>query len=191
MLWFFFKQKSYIPRYWHEYNLNVAVQSLSCVWLFATPWIASCQAPLLSTISQFAQIHVYWVSDAIQQSNPLSLPSPPDLNLSQLQGLFQYIDSSHQVAKWSFCFSISPSNEYSALISFTIDWFDLLAVQRTLKSLLQHHNSKASIIQHSAFFMVQLSHPYMTTGKTTALSTQTLVSIVMSLLIFNTLSKLV
>ena len=83
---------------------------------------------------------------------------------------------------WSFSFSISPSNEYSGLISFRIDWFDLLAVQGTLKSLLQHHSSKASILQCSAFFIVQLSHPYMTTGKTTALTRQTFVSKVMSLL---------
>ena len=84
---------------------------------------------------------------------------------------------------WSFSFTISPSNEYSGLISFTIDWLDLLAVQRTLKSLLQHHSSKASILQCSAFFMVQLSHPYMTTGKTIALTRQTLVGKVMSLLL--------
>ena len=91
---------------------------------------------------------------------------------------------------WSFSFSISPSNEYSGLISFRIDWFDLLAVQDTLKSLLQHHSSKASILRHSAFFMVQLSHPYMTTGKTIALTRWTFVSKVMSPL-FNTLSRFV
>ena len=90
----------------------------------------------------------------------------------------------------SFNFSISPSNEYSGLISFRMDWFDLLAVQGTLKSLLQHHNSKASILWHSAFFRVQLLHPYMTTGKTIALTRQTVVSEVMSLL-FNMLSRLV
>ena len=91
---------------------------------------------------------------------------------------------------WSFSFSISPSNEYSGLISFRIDWFDLLAIQGTLKSLLQHHSSKALILQCSAFFMVQLSHPYMTTGKTIALTRQTFVSKIMSLL-FNMLSRLV
>ena len=91
---------------------------------------------------------------------------------------------------WSFSFSISPSNEYSGLISFRMDWFDLLAVQGTLKSLLQHHSSKASILQRSAFFIVQLSHPYITTGKTIALTRWTFVSKVMSLL-FNMLSKLV
>ena len=91
---------------------------------------------------------------------------------------------------WSFSFSISPSNEYSGLISFRMDWFDLLAVQRTLKSLLQHHSSKALIVQHSAFFMVQLSHPYMTTGNTITLITWTFVGKVMSLL-FNMLSRFV
>ena len=91
---------------------------------------------------------------------------------------------------WSFRFSISPSNEYSGLIAFRIDWFDLLAVQGTLKSLLQHHSSKASILWHSAFFMIQLSHPYMTTGKTIALTRQNFVGKVMSLL-FNMLSRLV
>ena len=91
---------------------------------------------------------------------------------------------------WSFSFSISPSNEYSGLISFRMDWLDLIAVQGTLKSILQHHSSKASILWHSAFFMVQLSHPYMTTGKTIALTRWTFVSKVMSLL-FNTLSRFV
>ena len=91
---------------------------------------------------------------------------------------------------WSFSFSINPSNEYSGLISFRMDWLDLPAVQGTLKSLLQHHSSEASILQHSAFFIVQLSHPYMTTGKTIALTRQTFVDKVMSLL-FNMLSKLV
>ena len=91
---------------------------------------------------------------------------------------------------WSFSFNISPSNEYSGLISFRMDWLDLLVVQETLKSLLQHHSSKASILQHSAFFIVQLSHPYMTTGKTIALTRRTFVDKVMSLL-FNMLSRLV
>ena len=91
---------------------------------------------------------------------------------------------------WSFNFSISPSKEYSGLISFRMDWFDLLAVQQTLKSLLQHHSSKASILRHLAFFMVQLSHPYMTTGKTIALTRQTFVGKVLSLL-FNMLSRLI
>ena len=107
-------------------------------------------------------------------------PSPPALNPSQHQSLFQWVNSSHEVAKvWSFSFSIIPSKEIPGLISFRMDWLDLLAVQRTLKSLLQHHSSKASIPQHSAFFIAQLSHPYVTTGKTIALTIQTLVGKVM------------
>ena len=105
-------------------------------------------------------------------------------------GSFQWVSYSNQVAKyWSFSFSISPSNKYSGLISFRIDWFDFLAVQGTLKSLLQHHSSKASFLWHSAFFLVQLSHPYMTTGKSIALTIWTFVDKVMSLL-FNKPSRL-
>ena len=123
--------------------------------------------PVHRQLPELAQILVHWVSNAIQPSRPLSSPSPPAFNFSQNQGLFQWVSSSHQMAKvLSFSFSISPSNEYSRLISFTIDWLDLLLVQGTFKSLLQHYSSKASILRHSAFFMVQLSHPYMTTGET-------------------------
>ena len=140
-------------------------------------------------LPEFTQTHVLWVSDAIQPSHPLPSPFPPAFNLSQHQGLFQWAGSSQQVAKfWSF--SISPSNEYSGLISFRMDWFDLLAVQGTLKNLLQHYNSKTSILRRSAFFTVQLSHPYMTTGKTIALTMQTFVGKVMSQL-FNTLSRFI
>ena len=122
-------------------------------------------------------------------SSPV-VPSPPALNLSQHQGLFQWVSSLYQVAKcWSFSFSISSSGEYSGLISLRIHWFDL-EVQGALKSLLQHYGSKASILWHSAFFIVQLSHPYMTTGKTIALTRWTFVGKVMSLL-FNMLSRLV
>ena len=136
---------------------------------------------------ELAQTHVQWVGDAILPSYPLSSPSPPAFNLSQHQGLFQWVSSSHQVLKyWSF--SISLSSEYSALISFTIDWFDFLAVQGTLKSLFQHHSPKASIFQPSAFVMVQLSHLYVTTGKIIALTRQTFVGKVISLL-FNMLSR--
>ena len=133
--------------------------------------------PVHHHLPEFAQTHVHWVGDAIQPSHPLLSPSPLAFNLPQHQGLFQWVSSSHQMAKkyWSFSFSISPSNEYSGLISFRIDWFDL-AVQGTLKGLLQHHSSKESILQHSTFFMVQLSHPYMTAGKTIALTTWTFVS---------------
>ena len=149
--------------------------SCSVVRLFATTWTAAHQAPLLHCLPEFAQTHAHWVNDANQSSHPLLPPSPPALNLSQHQGLFQWVGSSHQVAK-VLELSISPSDEYSRLISFMIDWFDLLEVQGTLKSLLQHHSLKASIPQHSAFFMIQLSHPYMTTGKTIALIIWTFVS---------------
>ena len=131
--------------------------------------------PVHHQLPQSTQTHVHWVGDAIQPSCLLSSLSPPALNLSQHQDLFQWVSSSHQVAKvLSFSFSISPSNEHQGLISFRMDWLDLLAVQGTLKSLLQHHSSKASILWQSAFFIVQLSHPYMTTGKTIALTRRTL-----------------
>ena len=147
--------------------------------------------PVLYQLSKLAQTHVLWVGDAIQPSHPLSSPSPPALNPSQHQGLFQWVGSSHQVAKVvEFSLSISPSNEHPGLISFRMDWLDLLAVQGTLKSLLQHHSSKASILWYSAFSMVQLSHPYMTTGKTIALTRWTFVDKVMSLF-FNMLSRFV
>ena len=143
-------------------------------------------------LPELTQTHLHWVSDAIQPSHPLSPPSPPALNLSQHQGLFQWVSSLSQVSKVleSFSFSVSPSSEYSRLISFRMDWLDLLAVQGTLKSLLQHHSSKASILWCSAFFMVRLSHPFMTIGKTKALIKWTFVGKVMSLL-FNMLSRLV
>ena len=122
---------------------------------------------------------------------PLLPPSPFAFNLSQHQDHFQWVSSSHQMAKvWSFSFSIKTSNEYSGLISFKIDWFDLLAVQGTLKSLLQHHNSKAPILRCSAFFMVQLSHLYRTTRKVTDLTIQIFVSTIVSLFL-NKLSRFV
>ena len=127
--------------------------------------------PVRHQLLEFTQTHVHWVGDAMQPSHPLSSPSSPALNLSQHQGLSKWVSSLHQVAKiWSFSFNISPSNEHPWLVSFRMDWLDLLAVQGTFKSLLQHHSSKASIFQHSAFFIVQLSHLYMTTGKTIALT---------------------
>ena len=122
--------------------------------------------PVHHQLRELTQTHVYQVGDAIQASHPLSSPSPPALNLSQNQGLSnESVLRIRWVKYWSFSFSISPSNEYSGLISFRMDWLDLHAVQGTLKSLLQHHSSKASILQCSAFFIVQLSHPYTTTGK--------------------------
>ena len=113
--------------------------------------------PVHHQLSELAQTHVHQVGDAIQPSHPLLSPSPPAFNLSQHQGLFQW--GIRWPKYWSFIFSINPSNEYSGLISFRIDWFDLLAVQRPLKSLLQCHTSKATILWCSAFFIVQLSHP--------------------------------
>ena len=133
--------------------------------------------PVHQQLLEFTQTHVHWVGDAIQPSHPQPFTSLPAFNLSQYQGLFWWVNSSHQVVKkyWSFSFSISPSNEYSGLISFRMDWLDLLAVQGTLKSLLKHHSSKTSSLQCSSFFIVQFSHPYMTTGKTIALTRWTFV----------------
>jgi len=147
--------------------------------------------PVHHQLLELAQTHIHQVSDAFQPSHPVS-------SLLLLPSMFPsiWVFSSVSVLHvrwpkyWSFSFSISPCNEYSGLISFRIDWFDLLAVQGTLKSLLQHHSSKASILWCSAFFMVQLSHPYMTTWKTIALTRWTFVSKVMSLL-FNMLSRFV
>ena len=125
-------------------------------------------------LPEFTQTHVHRVGDAIQPSHPLSSPSPPAPNPSQHQSLFQRVSSRMRWPKyWSFSFSIIPSKEILGLISFRMDWLDLLAVQGTLKSLLQHHRSKASILRRSAFFTVQLSHTYMTTGKTIALTRRT------------------
>ena len=145
--------------------------------------------PVHHQLLEFTQTHVHQVCDAIQPSHPLSSPFPPAPNPSQHQSLLKWANSSHDVDEvLEFSFSIIPSKEIPGLISFTMDWLDLLAVQKTLKSLLQHHSSKASILRHSAFFQVQLSHLYMTTGKIIALTRQTFVSKVMSLL-FNMLSK--
>ena len=148
--------------------------------------------PVHHQLLQLAQTHVHQVGDAVQPSHPLSSPSPPAFKLSQQQGLFNWVSSLHQVAKvlGVFSFIISPSNEYSGQISFSMDWLHLLAVQGTLKSLLQYHSSKASILCHSAFFIVQLSNPYVTTGKTIALTRWIFVGKVMSLF-FNMLSRLV
>ena len=124
---------------------------------------------VLHYLQEFVQTHVHWVSEAFQLYHPLSPLSPSAFNLSQHQCLCQWVSSSHQVAKdWSFSFNISPSSKYSGLISFRIDSFNLLAVQGTLKSLPQHHSSKASILWHS--LLVQLSHPHMTNGNTIALT---------------------
>ena len=135
--------------------------------------------PALHRLPEPTQTHVHRVSDAIQPSHPLSSPSPPAFSLSQHQGFSNESALCIRWTKdWSFSFSISPSSEYSGLTSFRINWFGLLAVQGTLKNLLQHHHSKASILWCSALFMVQLSHPYTTTLKTIALTRQTFVSAV-------------
>ena len=145
--------------------------------------------PVLHQLPELAQTHVYLVSDAIQPSHPL-LSLSPALIFPSIKVFPNESDLPIRWLKyWSLSFSISPSSEHPGLISFRMDWLDLLAVQGTLKSLLQHHGSKASI-QRSAFFMVQLSHPYMTAGKTIALTTWTFVGKVMSQL-FNMLSRLV
>ena len=145
--------------------------------------------PVLHYLLEFSQIHLHCVNDTIQTSLPLLPSSPPTLNLSE-----HWVFSSELALHirwpkyWRLSSSVHLSNEYSGLISFRMDWFDLLSVQRTLKSLLQQHNSKASILWCSTFFMVQLSHSYMTTGRTIALTIRTFVGRVMSLL-FNTLSR--
>ena len=156
----------------------------------ATPWTTARQASLSITSSRSPPKPMPIQStDAIQPSHPLSSPSPPALNLSQHQSLFKWVSSLHQVDKvLEFQLKISPTNEHPGLISFRIDWLDLPEVQGTLKSL-QHHSSKSSILQHSAFFIEQLSYPYMTTRKTIALTRWNFVDKVMSLL-FNMLSRL-
>jgi len=169
----------------------VDVQSLSRVWLFMTPRTAARQASLSFTISRslckLMSIESVMPSNHLVLCRPLLLPSifPGNRVFSNESAL-----RIRWPKYWSFSFSISPSNEYSGLISFRMNWLDVLVVQGTLKSLLQHHNSKASILRGSAFFIVQLSHPYMTTGKIIALTGQTFVGKVMSLL-FNMLFRLV
>ena len=173
-----------------------SVQSLSRVWLFLTPWPAACQASL-SITNSWSLLKPMFIRSVIP-SNHLILCHPFLLLSSIFLNIMVFSNESILLIRWpkywSFSFSISPSSEYSGLISFQIsfhvDWLDLLAVQGTLKSLLQHHSSKASVLQCSALFIVQLSHPYMTTGKATALTRQTFVGKVMSLL-FNMLSRLV
>ena len=170
------------------YKGGNVVQLLSLVQLLMMPCTAAHQGfPILHYLPELAQTHAHWVSDAIQPFHPLTSPSPP-ASIFPIIRVFSS-ESAHRI-RWpkNWSFSISLFDEYSGLISFMTDWFDLLAVQGTLKSLLQHHSSKASILWCPDFFMVQLLHPYMTTGKTKALTIQTFVGKVMSLL-FNTLSK--
>ena len=147
--------------------------------------------PVHYQLPKSTQTHVHQVGDAIQPSHPLLSPSPLPSIFPSIRVFFNESALYIRWPKyWSFSFSTSPSNEYSGLISFRMDWLALLAVQGTLKSLLQHHSSKASILRRSAFFMVQFSHPYMTTGKTIALTRRPFVNKVMSLL-FNMLSRLI
>ena len=178
-------------------NLNMnqpfsSVQSPSCVRLFATPWIAARQASLSITNSwsllKLKSIKSVMPSSHLILCHPLLLlpPIPPSIRVFSNESNLRMRWPKY----WSFSFSIIPSEEHPGLISFRMDWLDLLAVQGTLKSLLQHHSSKASILLCSAFFTVQLLHPYMTTGKTIALTRRTFVGKVMSLL-FNMLSRLV
>ena len=170
--------------------LTIFVQLLSHVWLFETPRTAPCQAALSFTISwsllKFTSI------ESVVPFNNLILCCPLLLLPSVFPSIRVFSNESALHSRWPKCwsFSISPSKHYSGLISFRIDWFDLLAVQGTLKGLLQHHSSKASILWRSAFFILQLSHPYMTTGKTIALTKWTFVGKIISLLL-NMLSRLV
>ena len=171
------------------YNLLSSIQSLSHVQLFVTPRTAACQASPSNTNSQslckLMSIESIMPSNHLILCRPLLLPSVfPSISVFSNESALCMRGPKY----WSFSFNISPSNEHPGLISLRIDGLDLCAVQRTLKSLLQHHRSKASILWHSAFFIVQLSHPYMTTGKTIALTRRTFVGKVMSLL-FNMLSR--
>ena len=165
---------------WHQFS---SVQSLSRVRLFVTPWIAARQASLSITISQsslrLTSIELVMPSSHLILCRPLLLlsPIPPSIRVFSNESTLRMRWPKY----WSFSFSIIPSKEHPGLISFWMDWLDLLAVQGTLKSLLQHHSSKASILWRSAFFTVQLSHPYMITGKTIALTRRTSVGKVMSL----------
>ena len=169
-----------------------SVQSLSCVRLFATPWTAACQASL--TITNCQSLSKPISIELMMPSNHLILCHPLLLLHSIFPSIRVFANESALRIRWpkywSFSFNISAPNEHSALISFRMEWLDLLADPGTLKSLLQHHSSKASILQCSAFFIAQLSHPYMTTGKTIALTRRTFVDKVISLH-FNMLSRLV
>ena len=169
---------------WHQYQL--LVQSLSRVQLFVTPWTAACQASLSITNSQsllklMSIESVMPFSHIILCCSLLLLPSIfPSIRVFPNESALRIRWPKY----WSFSFNVSPFNEQSGLISFRMDWLDLLAVQGTLKSFLQHHSSKALILRHSAFFIVQLSHPYMTTGKTIALTRWTFVGKVMSAFLY-------
>ena len=161
-------------------SVNCSVQSLSCVQVFSTSWTAACQASL-SITNSWSLLKLTSI-ESVMPSNHLILCHPLLLLPSLFPSIRVFSNESILHIRWpkywSFSFSVSPSNEYSGLISFRMDWLDLLAVQGTLKSLLQHHSSKASILQCSAFFIVQLSQPYLTTGKIIALTKWTFVGTV-------------
>ena len=182
----------YIYTHTYTYRCFSSVQLLSHVLLFVTPWTAGHQAPL--SITSLQSLLTLMSIESGMPSNHLIFCHPLLLPTSIFPSIRVFSNESVLCIRWpkcwSFSFSISPSNEYSGPISFRIDWFDFLAVQGTPKSLLQHHSSKASILKHSVSFMVQLSHPYMTTGKTVTLTIWTLVGKVISLLL-NTLSRFV
>ena len=173
--------------------INLSSSCYSVVQSCQTLWPVDCSMqrfPVLHRLLEFAQPHVHWVDKAIQPSHLLSSSSPPAFNLSQHQSLSK--ESALHIRwpnYWSLSCSISSFNEYSGLFSFQIEWFDLLAVQRTLKSLLKHHSWKASILWHSAFFMVQLLPPNMTTGKLIALTIWTFVCKVMCLILIRCLGS--
>ena len=173
-----------MTKYLRYYQFS-SVQSLSSVWLFATPWIAARQASLSITNSQSLpkpmSIELVMPSSHLILCRPLLLLPPilPSIRVSRESTLH-----TRGPKYWSFNFNISPSNEHPGLVSFGMDWLDLLAVQEILKRFLQNHSSKAWILHLSAFFTVQLSHPYMTTGKTIALTRRTFFGKVMSLLFF-------
>ena len=182
-----------LPRMCNSYKYQFSsVQSLSCVRVFATPWTAARQAFLSITKSQ-SSLKLMSI-ESVMPSNHLILCCPLLLLPSIFPSIRVFSNESALHIRWpkywSFSFNISPSNEHPGLISFRMDWLDLLAVQGTLTNLLQHHSSKASILRRLAFFTVQLSHPYMTNGKTIALTRWTFVGKVMSLLL-NMLSRLV
>ena len=157
-----------------NYSVQFSSVTQSCPTLCDPMNCSTPGLPVHHQLPEFTQTHVHRVGDAIQPSHPLSSPFPPAPNPSQHQSLFQWGNSSHEVAKvLEFQLQHHSSNEYSGLISFRMGWLDFLAVQGTVKSLLQHHSPKTSIFWCSAFFTVQLSHPYMTTGKTIALTRRT------------------
>ena len=184
ILWWIRNNLRKMSIYTDTHNTESAIHQFSSVQFSRLVVSNSCDPmdrsmpglPVHHQLPEFTQTHVHWVGDAIQPSHPchplLLLPSIfPSIRVFSNESVLLIRWPKH----WSFSFSISPSNEYSGLISFRIDWFDILAVQGTLKSLLQHHSSKASILRHSTFFMVQLWPPYMTTGKTVALTIRTFV----------------